>query len=123
PVSQAVKSTVDKDYAKAHSLSTRTSLTVLITVYVIYLAILLIYSFYRYARRAFEREVSHKRTLLIGAFVAGAFMLSFATGIDEYVFGSVNAGQKVQWFPMIAAAIGFTIIGLIVGIAYEAGEG
>lgn len=122
-VGQTVKTTLDKDYAKAQQLGTKTSTTVLLTIYVIYIAIVLIYSFYRYARRAFEREVSHVRTLLLGVMIAAAFLLNLLTSIDEYVFGSYTAAQTIQWFPMVAAAVTFAVMGIGLAVAYEAGEG
>ena len=122
-LARSVDTTLDKDYSKANSLTPPRSLTALLSVYVIYVVVVFIYSFYRYARRAFEREVSHIRTLLLGSAIALAFLLNFLTGLDEYVLANYNAGQTIQWFPIIGVAVTFMVMGLMIALAYEAGEG
>lgn len=123
PVLETVSTNVDDAYAKANGLGQKRSLGILIGIYGFYVATVLIYSLYRYARRAFEREVSHKRTLLIGAVVAAALFGSFLTAIDEYVLGNYKVNQTIPWFPLIAVTIGFAVMGLVLAVAYEAGEG
>lgn len=123
PVLETVSTNVDDAYSKANGLGQKRSLGILIAIYGIYIAILLIYSLYRYARRSFEREVSHKRTLLLGAVVAAALLGSFLTAIDEYVLGNYKVNQTIPWFPLIAVAIAFAVMGLVLAVAYEAGEG
>lgn len=123
PVLETVSTNIDDVYAKANGLDQNRALQISVLVYAVFITVVIIYSLYRYARRAFEGEVSHKRTLLLGAVVATALMLSFLTAVDEYVLGNYKANESVQWFPLIAVAISFTVMGLVLAVAYEAGEG
>jgi hypothetical protein len=123
PVRQLVKTTLDSDYAKAHSLGTNTAVDVLIIVYSVYVVIVVLYSLYRYARRSFEREVSHARTLLLATLISIVMVGSFLTAFDEYVIGGYKNTQSIQWYPLVAVAIGLTLLGFIFALSYEAGEG
>ncbi len=123
PVLETVSTNLDDGYVTAHGLGQNRSLQIVISVYAIYVAIVLIYSLYRYARRAFEGEVSHSRTLLLGAIVAAALLGSFLTAIDEYALGNYKANQSIPWYPLIGVTIAFGVMGLILAVTYEAGEG
>lgn len=123
PVREMVKTTLDSDYAKEHALGTNTAIDILIIVYSVYVAIVVLYSLYRYARRSFEREVSHTRTLLLGALISTAMIASFLTAFDEYIIGGFNNTQAIQWYPLVAVAIGLTLLAFIFALTYEAGEG
>jgi predicted membrane protein len=123
PVSQAVNATVDSYYASVHWGRAARPLKLLKAIYALYLTIVIVYSLYRYARRSMEREVSHMRTLVLALVVGLAMLVNFATALDEYVFGVIQAGQGIIWYPMVIAAAGFLIVGLGVAVAYGAGEG
>ena len=87
-------------------------LKLLQVVYFLYMTLVIIYSVFRYARRSLEREVSHARTILLAVGVGGALMLSFMIALDEYVWGLINAGQGIIWYPLIAVALSFLVAGL-----------
>lgn len=123
PVRQTIKANLDPEYAKAHSIGQSAFLQGLIITYAIYIALVLLYAFYRYARRSFEREVSHTRTIFLGGFIAAALMLAFLTAIDEYVQGNYDGAHAVMWFPLIIIAVAFGIFGWVIAVTYEAGEG
>ena len=123
PVKQRISATVAEDYAAAHWGRARRPLKLLQVVYFLYMTLVIIYSVYRYARRSLEREVSHARTILLALGVGGALMLSFVIAIDEYVWGLINAGQGIIWYPLVAVALSFLVAGLGVAVAYGAGEG
>ncbi len=92
---------------------------------VIYVGILGIYALVRYVRRASEKEVSHRRTLLIAlAFVILACVTLFGDP------GALSAGQPGNPFPLaqlvgmfIIMVITMSFVGGFMGIAYGAGEG
>ncbi len=91
----------------------------------IYVGILGIYALIRYIRRAAEKEVSHRRTLIIAlVFVVLACALMFGDP------GVLLAGQKgkpegTAFFVVLAifVPIGMSVAGMFLGIAYGAGEG
>lgn len=122
-VGRSVAAGVDKDYAQIHWARAGRPLKVLKALYGLFMTIVVIYSIYRYVRRSMEREVSHARTLVLGALVGAAMALTFGSAIDEYAFGMLQAGQPIVWYPVIVIAFGFLFIGLGVAIAYGAGEG
>jgi hypothetical protein len=122
-VKQMVTASVDDAYANAHWGRAALPLKILLGIYSLYITIVVIYSIYRYARRALEREISHKRTMLIALAIAAALMSNLLNGIDEYVFGLVLAGQGLIWYPMVAAFLAFLVGGLGLAVAYGAGEG
>ncbi len=123
PVRQSVNTSLQEGYAEARWARSARPRKVLLIIYGIYIGIVVIYALNRYARRSFEREVSHRRTLLLGGLISAALMLNFLTAIDEYVFGVVQAGQGVLWFPLAAVALFFSVVGFGVATAYGAGEG
>ena len=122
-VRQTINASVDEAYAKAHWGRTSIPLQVMLGLYALYITVVVIYSIYRYARRAVEKEVSHKRTLLLGLAIGIVMTGDFMTGLDEYVFGVTLARQGIIWYPLVAIALGMLIIGLGVAVAYGAGEG
>jgi hypothetical protein len=122
-VKRRVTASVNDAYAAAHWGRTGMPLKVLLGVYALYITIVVVYSIYRYARRSLEREVSHKRTVLLALAVAAALTANFLTAIDEYVFGLVAAGQGIIWYPLAVVAMSFLVAGLALAVAYGAGEG
>ncbi len=91
----------------------------------IYVAILGVYALIRYIRRATEKEVSHRRTLLIA--------LGFVTLAGVTIYGDPGAlsanqsGQPFQPAQLVATivvmALSMSLVGAFMGIAYGAGEG
>lgn len=123
PVRVSVTAVIEDSYAEAHWLRSGRPLKILLVIYGCYIAVVVVYAFYRYARRSFEREVSHGRTLLVGGLISAGLILNFITAIDEYVFGVVQGGQGVLWYPLAAVGLFFSVVGFGVATAYGAGEG
>jgi MFS family permease len=91
----------------------------------IYVAILGVYAIIRYIRRATEKEVSHRRTLLIALTFVG---LACVTLIGDP--GSLSAAQPGEpyktlqiVFMFLIMALSMSVAGGFMGIAYGAGEG
>ena len=122
-VRQTLKAGVDKKYERAHWGRDRTPLSVLQGIYALYMTLVMIYSIYRYVRRTLEREISHRRTILLALTIAGTMMVNFMLAVDEYVLGLTQAGQGIIWYPLVVVFIGFLVVGLGVAVAYGAGEG
>ena len=123
PVQQSVTASVANAYASDRWGRAGRPLKVLKALYGLFMTIVVIYSIYRYVRRSMEREVSHKRTLVLAVVVGAAMALTFVSAIDEYAFGLFAAGQPLIWFPVGIVVLGFLFVGLGVAIAYGAGEG
>lgn len=121
PVQQTATTKLDNIYATAHSLGKASFLGVVLVIYGIYVFFVVVYSLYRYARRSMEREASHRRTLLLAAWITAAMLLSLATAFDEYAVGV--SGQSAVWLPLLVIGIMYSIGGLVYAVAYEAGEG
>jgi serine phosphatase RsbU (regulator of sigma subunit) len=84
-----------------------------------------VYAVVRYARRTLQKEVSHLRTLVVAALFAVSYStLIYAVGVDQvagHVSGTIYS--KIGLVIDISAATVFSIMGLLVGVAYGSGEG
>lgn len=123
PVRRTIHTKVDESYAAAQWGRAARPLKVLKGLYWLYIVIVVIYAIYRYASRSLEREVSHRRTILVALIVGSGIAAAFLTALDEYVFGLVKAGQGILWYPLIVVGITFLLTGLLIAVAYGAGEG
>ena len=90
----------------------------------VYLALMAIFGLVRYAHRAIEKEVSHRRTILVAAVFLTTTALAIFFGPEMTM--SVNGApptpvQKV--FLTGFTVLLFSAIGLLFGSAYGAGEG
>jgi hypothetical protein len=92
----------------------------------IFVGILGIFALVRYIRRAGDKEVSHRRTILVALIFAGlTCMVLFADPQAFVVASQEGAVQSTGQIIFIAffAVIGMSIAGMFLGIAYGAGEG
>ncbi|SPF55154.1 membrane hypothetical protein [Candidatus Sulfopaludibacter sp. SbA4] len=81
-----------------------------------------IYAIMRYVQRSIEREISHRRTLLLAAaFVASGLC---ALLVNAGSASSVLNGDQVTGVARVAAlTLGLGFLGILLGVAYGAGEG
>lgn len=122
-VRENVNASVEKSYVAQHWGRGKRPLNVLQGIYALYMTVLIIYSIYRYARRSLEREISHRRTLWLAMAVGATMTINFLAALDEYVWGLIQAGTGIIWYPLIVVLLGFLVAGLGVAVAYGAGEG
>ncbi|HEY2016815.1 MAG TPA: hypothetical protein VGH38_25095, partial [Bryobacteraceae bacterium] len=81
-----------------------------------------IYALMRYIRRSIEREISHRRTLLVVAVFAICGVV--ATGLSGAETNTTMNGETVTGtVGLIVLGLVLAIPGLLFGIAYGAGEG
>lgn len=88
---------------------------------VVLFALFAIYAVVRYVQRSLEKEISHRRTLMvIGAFVVVGCAMMF--GNDQFGVAAASGSQTAAavWFAFIT---GFVVVGVFFGVAYGAGEG
>jgi serine phosphatase RsbU (regulator of sigma subunit) len=95
-----------------------------IAVLVIFYVGFAIYAIVRYVRRSIEKEISHRRTLLVTAafLVVGTVLVAVSNQINVSTDAELSGGAKmiVVW---ASIALTFSVIGLFLGVAYGAGEG
>jgi serine phosphatase RsbU (regulator of sigma subunit) len=80
------------------------------------------YAIFRYVQRSIEREISHRRTLLVVAMfaISGVIALGLnGTDAGATINGEPAAGTKL----ILILALGLGIPGVLFGVAYGAGEG
>lgn len=81
-----------------------------------------LYTIYRYVRRSIEREVSHRRTLLVGlALLATGLIATGMNGNDASV--SIGNDPATGIKAILVLSLGLGVVGLVFGVAYAAGEG
>ncbi len=124
-VAQRVTAKLDEDYRKSN-LPKKSSFPVIWnSIYGAFLSFSALYAIYRYAKRTFQKEVSHPRTLI----VAALFCISYSIYIYSLAVDQVAARVSAARFKSIllaadvSAFIAFAFMGLLVGIAYGSGEG
>lgn len=95
------------------------------TLRVVLILCLVLYSFYRYARRTMEKEAPHARVLLLALLfmmVSVLFQLGNPdASIDRLEPMAVRTSFAV--FRIFLAALGAALLGCVLGVAYGAGEG
>jgi serine phosphatase RsbU (regulator of sigma subunit) len=95
------------------------------SLYSFFLVFGTVYAVIRYAKRTLQKEVSHLRTLVVAALFAISYStLIYEVGVDQ-VAGRLSGAAygKVGLIIDISAATVFSIMGLLVGVAYGSGEG
>ena len=126
-VSRSLGATVDPDFAARNLHGTDTLIQLFGMGYVLFAAIVAIYSLVSYGRRATQKEVSHSRTLWIALLVSLFFIGFIYTSLDETVLASASAStaNARSIIGFIIALVGSMVVGagLLVGIAYGSGEG
>ena len=97
----------------------------LMTLAGLYMAAMGLYAIVRYVRRTFQKEVSHRRTILVAlVFVAFSTFTIYngAAGATLSVNGAPpTSAQKVFMLGMFVVM--FSLVGSFFGMAYGAGEG
>jgi hypothetical protein len=97
----------------------------LLTLAGIYMAAIGIYALVRYARRTFQKEVSHRRTLLV-------ILIFVIVSSFSIYYGAAQATVAVNGAPPTSSQkvvllgvffVIFSVVGAFFGIAYGAGEG
>jgi len=83
---------------------------------------LAVYAIVRYVQRSFENEISHRRTLLVAAsFVMSGVIALLVNGNSASV--SVNGAPATGTELVVSLTLGLGFLGILVGVAYGAGEG
>src|SRR5262249_43257629 len=82
-----------------------------------------VYAIIRYVQRSVEREVSHRRTLLVAVLYATCGCMALVVnGVPGSVtFNGQPATSNVSAIALLTVGLGF--LGLILGVAYGAAEG
>lgn len=124
-VAERITGQVDGDKAKFALPKTSKLSVFLNSIYGLFLTFSLFYAIFRYAKRTFQKEVSHLRTLVVaGLFCVSYSVYAYSLAVDE-VATRVSAHQfaSIQLPAYVSAVLAFAVMGLLVGIAYGSGEG
>jgi serine phosphatase RsbU (regulator of sigma subunit) len=83
-----------------------------------------VYAIVRYVRRSIEKEISHRRTLLVtfGFLIAGVILVGLSDGLNFSTDSDMSSDARTA-FIWASVALTFCIMGLFFGVAYGAGEG
>ena len=119
-VAEHITATLDKD-----KKSTPGFRVALLTLYGTFLFFGAFYAMFRYAKRTLQKEVSHLRTLVVGAiFTITYTTMAYSVAVDQVAVEiSGETFSKFQLYAYIPAVITFALMGLLVGIGYGSGEG
>lgn len=78
----------------------------------------------RYIRRMRQKEVSHRRTLLIGGILGGVYVLLICMlGPDTFGIQQKDAPWWLMWVALGGGAVANVITALLLGLAWGSGEG
>ncbi len=98
---------------------------VLGTLRMVLVLCLVLYAFYRYARRTMEKEAPHARVLLLAAmFVAVSLLLQLGNpdaSLNTLEPAAVRTAFAV--FRLLLAVLFAALVGCVLGVSYGAGEG
>jgi hypothetical protein len=122
---QVVGEHIEASLDKKHQLKVPPFRTALWSIYSFFLMFGTVYAIIRYARRTLQKEVSHLRTLVVAALFAISYSTLIYSVIVDQVAGRLSgaAYSKVALVIDITAGAAFSVMGLLVGIAYGSGEG
>jgi hypothetical protein len=99
---------------------------IVVFAYGLFIVGMALYAFYRYVRRSLEKELSHQRALLVALLTALVFAFQLFNVRDSFISAS-NLGADITTdlivFLFVLLAAVTVIGGMLVGIAYGAGEG
>ena len=124
-VAQRITAKLDESYAKSALPKKAKFPIVLNSIYSLFLTCSVLYAIFRYAKRTFQKEVSHVRTLVVAAiFCASYTIYVYSLAVDQ-VAVRISAQKFAEiTLPIYGLAVfGFAVMGLLVGIAYGSGEG
>lgn len=86
---------------------------------------LLLYAFYRYARRTMEKEAPHTRVLLLaGMFIVVSVL--FSAGNPDASLNTLDPGAlrpSITVLRILLALLSAAVVGGVMGVSYGAGEG
>jgi serine phosphatase RsbU (regulator of sigma subunit) len=126
--SDRVEAEVDSKFARSSLYSKSTLRIVFAIIYGILVAVVLIFSIYRFIQRVKQKEISYSRITLVTIIFAGLMSL-FVLLTDIAVYDATAALDIPipDWmFTLIitfSAAMSYVVIGLFMGLAYGSGEG
>jgi Stage II sporulation protein E (SpoIIE) len=95
---------------------------VILLVYAVFMCAVMVYSIYRYVRRALQGEVSHRRTLLMAGLFAIFFFIQIVASRD-LIFGSLPNGAVSVLALLSVFSVLIAAGSLLAGIGYGSGEG
>ncbi|MCG3160721.1 MAG: hypothetical protein JMDDDDMK_01796 [Acidobacteria bacterium] len=127
-VSDTVEAEVDSKFARSNLNSQSTLKIVFAIAYGLLVAVVLIFSIYRFVQRVKQREISYSRIALVTVFFA-AVMALFVLLTDVAVYNATAQPDipLPDWmFTLIvifSATMSYIVIGLFMGLAYGSGEG
>jgi serine phosphatase RsbU (regulator of sigma subunit) len=125
-VEQRVQATIDKHYLESNlARGTAKYREGLYGIYGLFLTFGVIYGIYRYAKRTIQKEVSHLRTLVVALlFLISYSTLAYSVGMDVVTsYFTAKVFGQIQIAMYAGCIILFSMMGLLVGIAYGSGEG
>ena len=124
-VAERITGQLDEDKAKFALPKASRYSVFLNSIYGLFLMFSVVYAVIRYAKRTFQKEVSHTRTLVVAAlFCVSYSVYVYSLAVDE-VATRVSAHQfaSILLPAEVTAVLAFAVMGLLVGIAYGSGEG
>lgn len=122
PISESFSLQLDPA-SKRLAGSTTTWEIVLAIAAVLAVTFLGVYAIVRYVRRSLEREVSHRRTILVVAsFVLTGVLALLVNGNSSSVMGNIDSSSGTAG-TVASLTFGLGFLGIFLGIAYGAGEG
>jgi serine phosphatase RsbU (regulator of sigma subunit) len=127
-VSDRVEAEVDSKFARSSLHSSSTLRIVFAIIYGILIAVVLIFSVYRFIQRVKQKEISYSRITLVTIIFAGLMSLFvLLTDVAVYDATATLDVPIPDWmFTLIitfSAAMSYVVIGLFMGLAYGSGEG
>jgi sigma-B regulation protein RsbU (phosphoserine phosphatase) len=124
-IAERITAGLDEDFIRSALPKKSRFSETLLGIYSLFLTFSAFYAIYRYAKRTLQKEVSHARTMV----VAGLFFVSYSIFIYSTAVDQVATRVSAEHFASFAlpieigAAVGFALLGLLVGIGYSSGEG
>lgn len=123
-----VNARIDSQFAK-NNLHTRSTAKIVFTIaYALLIAVVLIFSIYRFVQRVKQKEISYSRIALVTAIFASALSLfTLLTDVAVYSVGGQPDISVPDWMLSLiitfSATMTYVLMGLFMGLAYGSGEG
>ena len=125
-IAKRINPELNADYVKRELASTTENLQPILQISsVLFLVFASCYALYRYTRRTLEKEVSHRRTAVVGVFFTISLALLTYCFAGDQVIEQLREGNHGNFPPLIFVffVIMYSVFGLLVGMAYGSGEG
>ncbi len=123
-ISTTVRANIEDEFEEASLKRTTVSKVVMYLLIGLTVTFIAIYSVVRYIRRSQQREVSFKRVITLAAILGvtnSVFVLVNVT--DQIAIQTQNAPAMVLWLALGVSCLFHLGYGLLVGVAWGAGEG